>query len=143
GTQIVAGEVRLATDDTKVQRLRDADIALEVFRPNRLFEPVDIVLFELAAHLDRGVCRPGHVDVDHDIDVGSDGIAHLPHVLDIGTGVVEMPHLHLDRPISLPDIGLGFFGHSVATKATPAAATVYRHFAPVVAPEPVQRQLRL
>jgi hypothetical protein len=40
----------LAADDAQVERLRDAAIAGEIVGQHRLLEPVDVVVFELAAH---------------------------------------------------------------------------------------------
>ena len=75
--------MRLAADDAHVERLGDAHVAGEVVGQHRLLQPVDVVFLELAAHLDRDVGAPAHVDVDHDLDVGPDRLAHAPHIVDV------------------------------------------------------------
>ena len=87
----------LAADDAQVKRLRDAAIAGEIVGQHRFLEPIDVVVLELAAHLDRDVRAPALVHVDHNVDVPPDRRAHAPHVGKVGRKVVHMGDLHLDR----------------------------------------------
>ncbi len=67
--EIETGEMRLAADDAQIERLRDAQIAGEIVRHHRLFEPVHVIVLKFAAHLNGDVGGPAHIDVDHDVDV--------------------------------------------------------------------------
>ena len=113
-----------AANDAEVERVGDARVAGEVVGDDRLLKPVDVVLFELAAHADRGVRVPAHVDVDHDLDVRSERFAHPPHVGEVGVAVVDVRDLHLDRLEPLRDEALRLVDHPVAAEHAPAAAAV-------------------
>ena len=63
-----------------VKRFRAAEIAGEIVRQHRLLDPVGVVFLEGAAGDDRLVGGPAHVDVDHDLDIRADRVAHHPQV---------------------------------------------------------------
>ncbi len=139
GRRSNSGKVRLAADDAQIECVADTHIAGEIVGDHRLLQPIDVVFLEFPAHLDRGVGVPAHVDVDHDLDVRAERLAHPPDVGKVGVAVVDVRDLHLDGAKSLLDEVPGFFDHPVAAEHAPAAAAVGRDLRPVVAPQPMQR----
>ncbi len=139
--QIVAGEMRPAADDAQIERLGDPEIAGEILRRHRLLEPIDVVILELAAHLDRDIGAPAHVDVDHDLDRGAERLAHAPHIGEIGVAIVNMRDLHLDRGEALRDVALRLLDHAVAAEAAEAAAAIDRDLGAEMPPQPMERQI--
>src|SRR6476659_10007930 len=102
-----AGEFVLAAGYRHVERPRHLDITVDIFRRDRLLEPLDIEFFQLAAEPDRGGHCQAMIGVDHQLDVGTDGLAHRLDALEIALDRAEAD-LHLDRLKTLPDIARCF-----------------------------------
>ena len=113
----------LAADDAQVERLRDAQVAGEIVRHHRLLQPVHVVVLEFAAHLDGDVGGPAHIDVDHDVDVGADRLAHASDVVEIGAQIAGVGDLHLDRLVAALLVVQRLGDHAVAARAAEAAAS--------------------
>ena len=95
-----AGRVLLAGRDRDVDRVRQLGVGLVLVRLERLLEPVDAELLELARDADRDV-RVGDVaepGVDQDLDAVSAGLAGGGGEPDVVVGILaERPPAELDR----------------------------------------------
>ena len=95
-----AGRVLLAGGDRQVDCVRELGVGLVLVRLERLLEPVDAELLELARDADRGgrvgdVAEPG---VDHDLDAVSAGLAGGGGEADVVVGILpERAPAELDR----------------------------------------------
>ena len=63
-----------------------------------ILEPVKVVWLDTAPDLDGLVHAPELIDVAHEVDVGTDGLAHDAHALDGGRDRGLAPTLHLHLP---------------------------------------------
>ena len=110
-----------STHHARLERRGDALIAREIFAHDRLLQPVGIGLVDMMARLDRGVGRPAHIDVDHDLDVVAQRLAHGMHVLHVLAPGPDVRHLHLDGLEPLAGELLRALDHAVAAETAPAA----------------------
>src|SRR5258708_37089881 len=131
--------MRLAADDAQVVRAGNPEMAGEILGRHRLLEPVDVVVLELAAHLDGDIGAPAHIDVDQDLDLGAERLAHAPDIDEVGMTVMDMRDLHLDRGEALGDVAPRLLDHAVAAEAAPAAAAVDRDLRAEVSPQAGER----
>ena len=81
----------LAAGHRHVERARDLDVAVDVLGRDRLLEPLDVELLELAADADRLRHRQAVVGVDHQPDVGADRLAHRGDAADVELRIEPRP----------------------------------------------------
>ena len=95
-----AGRVLLAGRDREVDRVGELGVGLVLVRLERLLEPVDAELLELARDADRrrGVGDVAEPGVDHDLDAVAAGLAGRGGEADVVVGILpERAPAELDR----------------------------------------------
>src|SRR3954447_10362308 len=107
-----AGEFVLAAGHRHIERAGHFDVTVDILRRDRLLEPFDVEFLQLAAEPDRGRYAEAMIGVDHQLDVGANGISHRLDALKIAIDRAE-PDLHLDRLEALGDISGGFLDRFV------------------------------
>ena len=107
----------LAVGDERLRLGPQRRIALRIPRAERLFDPRDVEVVERLHSLDRrgNVPLDGDAQIDDQLLVGSDALAHRPDVLDVAIMLVTEPRVaplaeaDLDpvQPIGEPALSLG------------------------------------
>ena len=108
-----------------------------------ILQPVELVVQDAVPHVDGMVHAPELVDVAHEVDVGTDGLAHDAHALDRRGQRRLAPALHLHLPEAhahQPRARLGEIVHGVL--AHEGATRIGRHAVTQVSQERAHRFAR-
>src|SRR3954451_14078597 len=145
-----------------MQRIRHAYAALDVVRLDRLLDPVEVIGLHRAAHLDRERRAPGAIDIDHQLRLRPERLAHRGDALQIlawvdlakpalaeqlaqmGPGRGIAPDLHLHALEAAGTIALGLPGNSIDALPLLVEAAAGVSLDPIAAgaEQPVDRHFR-
>ena len=66
----------LIPGDRRRERIGDPRAAVDVIGRDRLLDPIELLSLHRAAHLDREIGAPGAIDIDHQLGVRAQRLAH-------------------------------------------------------------------
>ena len=140
GVEFEAGPQCFSDGNGNIQCRRKLGVAGDILAQERLFEPGDPELFELATHPHRRREIPFLVGVDGDPGIIAQGLADLPDPLDVDPWIL-MADLHLDAHHPLGQVALEGRHHLGNAHIEPAAVgAVDRRTLPATAQKLVDRQ---